>query len=632
LITCSIAACTGQKGEITPVRINLPVSKVIADTLFLSFPGELRVTDKYILLQTVRSNQGFMKIYDRETGEDLAWIGNIGQGPAEWTTPMFGNVINDKLLVYDLNTKKYVIASADNMFADISNQDKIKKMDLPRFMFLNYVDDTTLIAGIWESDAPFMMVSDVKTKTGQYFIKEKVSGETAIESLYGNFTIHPKQHLFAYGMAYNPYLALYRIKENSLEMLWEKQFKEPDYTIVDGQIKWGKRHPGGIGNLTFTKDYIAFCTEDEVNKDKTFTIVLQGREMKAPLTSIYLCDYDGNLRYILDPELLINSLTSDINSNKLYAVGLDPDFRIVMFDVDKAISEYESKKGESGVTLMDFYRSDIKNQIVLSNPEEIVFDDLLDPWAFYVMYDTLVVVNNSEKCEYGLELYSLNSMSQVAQFASKGQGPEDFLSFTCFVHSDFDSAIYACDRQTNRYCVIDLPKSIAEKRLNISRQFRYDASELHWNSDIILPDDDHYIGYNFWYLPVEKYNNGVEALQRYPINHSREYTGGAGLIPNAHPYLNASVNNANLLFNPKTKHIWLLDGHQDRISIYDDSLCLMKTVIGPDHYNIEYIDEINASGLNVVLFSGDKDYKSYSGAYTITESGIYIRGSEWGCS
>jgi hypothetical protein len=61
--------------------------------------------------------------------------------------------------------------------------------------------------------------------------------------------------------------------------------------------------------------------------------------MKVPLQSVYLFDYEGHLRYILDPDTHIIRLASDTDSNLLYAVSIRPDFRIVTFDLDKALNQ-----------------------------------------------------------------------------------------------------------------------------------------------------------------------------------------------------------------------------------------------------------------------------------------------------
>ncbi|MDR1745702.1 MAG: TolB-like 6-bladed beta-propeller domain-containing protein [Tannerella sp.] len=279
------------------------------------------------------------------------------------------------------------------------------------------------------------------------------------------------------------------------------------------------------------------------------------------------------------------------------------------------------KSGDSpGLVTFDRESAVMKNEVKLTEPEVIEFADLLAPVKFYVMYDTLVVVNNSYQCEYGLELYSLNSMKRLSEFAPKGQGPEDFLSTNVLIYSASDTSIIICDTRTYSYSIIDLPASVAANRLKITKKFNYDIN-LFQSEDITITDDGHYIGYNCWYLNSTQYNNGVPVFIRHTMDYDRTKTE-EGLDPRKYKYIVGSVNGGLPFFNPNTKQLWLMDKRMDKIDIYNDSLQIVKTISGPDHYDCNYIEQLN-QGLSIILFDKDKEYKSYSN-YTISKSGIYI--------
>ncbi|MDR1339320.1 MAG: hypothetical protein LBK58_04635, partial [Prevotellaceae bacterium] len=124
-----------------------------------------------------------------------------------------------------------------------------------------------------------------------------------------------------------------------------------------------------------------------------------------------------------------------------------------------------NKPTDRDESVISFDRKDIPKQVVLHDPEEIVFEDLLNPAAFYVVYDTLVVVQNQPNCDYMIEMYSLNGKTLLGQFAQRGGGPDDFLQ------------------------------------------------ELHLQTEIIPVGEEDYIGYNFWYVNSDKYSNNVPALK-----------------------------------------------------------------------------------------------------------------------
>jgi hypothetical protein len=268
-----------------------------------------------------------------------------------------------------------------------------------------------------------------------------------------------------------------------------------------------------------------------------------------------------------------------------------------------------------------FDRSSMPEQIALHDPEEIVFEDLLHPAAFHVMYDTLVVVQNQPDCEHLIEMYSLAGRTPVGRFAQKGGGPDDFLSCTCFVPAGNDSVIYALDQNSGTYSIIHVPLTLAEKRLHISRRFRY-SPELHPQTEIIPAGEGHYIGYNFWYIGSDRYSNRVPALKKYAIPAPDDYSATQPQLTDYSNFV-ASVNTARLARNPLTKHIWFFDGHRDRIAIYDDSLNAVRTISGPDHYSVSYDAAQSNLPISFVTFGEGKTYRAYSG-YTVTDKYIYV--------
>jgi hypothetical protein len=133
-------------------------------------------------------------------------------------------------------------------------------------------------------------------------------------------------------------------------------------------------------------------------------------------------------------------------------------------------------------------------------------------------------------------MYSLTDRTPIARFASNGEGPDDFLSCDCFVHSGTDSLIYALDRQKGIYRAINVPSSLVERKLQTRLRFRY-APEIHPYSDFRIVDDNHYVGYNMWYLNSAEYNNHVPALKKYPVDEQPVHTDVYELYLHGQAYL-----------------------------------------------------------------------------------------------
>jgi hypothetical protein len=268
-------------------------------------------------------------------------------------------------------------------------------------------------------------------------------------------------------------------------------------------------------------------------------------------------------------------------------------------------------------------REEFVTQVSLHDPEEIVFEDLLNPAAFYVMYDTPVVVQNQSNCDRLIEMYSLNGKTRIGQFAAKGAGPDDFISCSCRIYSGADSLICLIDEGKYAFSVVDVPRTLADGKLYFRQRFRYDP-EIHPLSDICIVDDGHYIGYNMWHIDSREYSNRLPALKKYAMDEPDDSSAKEANMPDKYPWFVASVNDARLAVHPRRKEIWLLDGHRDKIDIYSaDSLQIVKTISGPDGYRLSYTDVKSNGNIRFVTFRDEKTYRAYTN-YTCTEKYIYI--------
>ena len=328
LIVIMAMACTDKEKYTMPERKPLSVTAVMADSLYTSFPGTLQVTSNHLaLLCPFDGSEKFLMIYDRQTGEQITRVGSIGQGPGEWITPDLANVIDDKLVIFDINLKDYVLAGADNLYQDISRYDSVRKMDVPELSPLNflYLDDDRYIIADYGSQQPFNMISKGRIiPCGKYPFNKTITN--AYIHLQGQFLKHPHKEILIYGTIKNPYLALYRIGDNDLDLIWENQFKKPDYSIDDQKLEWGSNQPDGIFDAAFTKDYIVCLIKDFKNDAK-------GRDIRTAPKAVYLFNYEGQLMHILDLATHTSRLAADGQSNTFYAVSLEPDYSIVKYDL-----------------------------------------------------------------------------------------------------------------------------------------------------------------------------------------------------------------------------------------------------------------------------------------------------------
>ena len=180
-----------------------------------------------------------------------------------------------------------------------------------------------------------------------------------------------------------------------------------------------------------------------------------------------------------------------------------------------AFSSCNPTNDEDSITT-HFTYADFKEERQLSNPQELVMDSLLYPAGFYLLRDTLIVVNNQPACEYLMEIYSLNRLDKpLLQIAPKGSGPNDLVSCACFIHDNENDEFYVESPSTNTYYRTDIGVILQNKKFVPTDKFQY-TSLSHIQSDICVVGDSSYVAYNIWYVDDPAFSNGVAApLQRY---------------------------------------------------------------------------------------------------------------------
>jgi hypothetical protein len=320
IITLAVS-CTDKKVS----RTDLAFNKVIAGDLVTNFPGTLEVSSKYFLLENPFNNDAFLQVYDRQTGEVVLNTGTTGRGPGEWNTPSISNVINDRIAVYDENLKQFTLTEVDTVMLNISNPDSAQKISANPYKFV-FLNEYQYIAATWEETHPFQFFSyGQSVSCGQYPIREPV--KNTFDRFQGTIQVQPQKKILVYATFHNPYIALYQIGKDSLSLLWENQFKPAQYSIAEGQLRWGTNQPCGVSDVAFTKDYIV-CMVNELNLNE-----VRGREIETTPKTVYVFDYDGQLVHIFDLPVHSLRLAADGKTNVFYSVALEPDYSIVEYDL-----------------------------------------------------------------------------------------------------------------------------------------------------------------------------------------------------------------------------------------------------------------------------------------------------------
>jgi hypothetical protein len=143
---------------------------------------------------------------------------------------------------------------------------------------------------------------------------------------------HPIKKVVVYSLFNFPYLAIYRFKDGAL--IKEKELKkEVSYTITENQLRISKKEEKGMSGLALSQDYIVMLKRD-VEIEGPLPKPKKVRDMNQLSKSLYLYDYDLNLKKIINLKMPILRIAANAKSNVLYAIVANPEYAIIKFSLD----------------------------------------------------------------------------------------------------------------------------------------------------------------------------------------------------------------------------------------------------------------------------------------------------------
>jgi len=319
LLSCKVDS---QK-KIERVSLNI---EIISDSIYTRMPGRLFKISKHIVWQDPFESNGFIHVIDVETKKEVGVMGNVGQGPKEFNTPSINKGSKNTLLIFDLNTKRQAIFSLDSLILhkdyyiplyNASNKKVTRKIQL---------NDKSIISLTPEKTQPFKIEkNELIIEFGSSPINEQI--ENGYNIFQGSIAYNENKKILVYSVIYFPYIAIYkRIDEFNFKLQNEHK-EEVQYDISNNKLILSKNNRSGISEMTLTKDYIVTIQRDyERKKTEESTI---GMDFEKLPQTIFLYNYKGELQKIADVGIPILRIAGDIESNDLYAFGVDPEFVLV---------------------------------------------------------------------------------------------------------------------------------------------------------------------------------------------------------------------------------------------------------------------------------------------------------------
>ncbi len=316
LISCSKHSTNIKYENISPT--------IVYDSIETRMPGQLFLYEKYFVWTDPFEIEGQAHIIDLKSNKEIKKIVNIGEGPDDFITPIFIKSFSNQLIIGDINRNKIGYYSFNNIDKQSKTEIQIKRentKDKNRIIEIEKDNFLFFDAGLKQ---PFNYKG---INFGKNPIDKNVGNKKEIYQ--GNIAYSNLNEYLIYSTILFPYMAAYKRNGDYFELVWEKT-GDIDYDIIDNNIRLNYRKKG-ISELTLTKDYIVALQRDYATDPTDETTV--GRDFDKLPKTLFIYDYNGNLKKILNFKLPIIRISSYSNENTIYIIGLNPDFTLMKYNI-----------------------------------------------------------------------------------------------------------------------------------------------------------------------------------------------------------------------------------------------------------------------------------------------------------
>ena len=323
-----LASCQNEKKEIE--RVGDVSFSVISDSIYSRMPGGIFYQDGILYWHDAVSSENIIHTLDVVTGNEIATFGDIGMGPKEFVRPMLSLSSKKGLYLTDLEKGLQALAQIDN------DSDSLKliyqscgKEELVTSLL--HISNDDILYFKPDKDEPFeLCVDGVKYQGGRWPIQEKITN--GFDVFQGALGYNSQNLCLVYSTYGFPYTAVYKLQNNKISLLKEMK-TDIDYSVVENELKLGKGNSKGLTELGLTREYIVMLQRDveiegELPKPKS------PRDISTLPRSLFVYDYDLNLKKIINMPFPLLRLCGDVNSNCIYAVAIDPEYMIIKINLE----------------------------------------------------------------------------------------------------------------------------------------------------------------------------------------------------------------------------------------------------------------------------------------------------------
>lgn len=303
---------------------------IVKTDLMTSMPGELLAIEDTLVWFDLNPD-AFLHVEDAKSGETLTELGRLGNGPEDFTAPFISWHTDRSILVSDCFAERAMVLSLDSLKMNHLELSHPKKS-------LQCVGNNRYVCVSSEREYPFILYADgIEATFGNYPMDYKAITNAA-EVFQGITTYNPYTSKLLYSIPELSYIALYKQENKKFVKQWEKQFPGLDYKIDhNGVLHINKVTNPAPSAMAMTKDYIVTIERDSHTKETKAESDSDNRFLrnfsKSPQT-LFVYDYDFNLKRILHTQIPMFRLSASGNNNTIYFIGVKGEFCIAKCSLD----------------------------------------------------------------------------------------------------------------------------------------------------------------------------------------------------------------------------------------------------------------------------------------------------------
>jgi len=329
LIAVLFFSCSGKNVEVQ--RISNLEYVVVSDSIYTRMPGTILYQDGIVFWEDPISFDNIIHAVDVKNRTELLAFGNRGEGPNDFTETIMSLDSEGGIIVNDLNKPLEIHFQVNIDKKSVSFSSYKYDCDNKATRLL-YLDKGKVLYHYPEAEKMFQ----VKENTSEYSfgerpIKEKMNN--AYDIFQGQIAYNPQRRLLVYSNLIFPYLSIYkRLDSEGWSQIGE--WKENlDYTISEGKLNFAPDSKKGAMELALTNDYIVLLQRDTEMEENISNKDMRGRNMASLPRSLFVYDYDLNLKKIVNMPFPMLRLCGDVETNTVYAMSVNPEFELIKLEL-----------------------------------------------------------------------------------------------------------------------------------------------------------------------------------------------------------------------------------------------------------------------------------------------------------